>query len=214
MPPVAPKKNEPEDIFAGTGSGKGVPVFPHGAETVASIAESPGRGFARKLMRLLFFALGAAVIVVAGYFGYRYFLASQPSADVAPVNENAAENPEENAEAPVDLPAVEIPVTENPSTEPEVTPPAEPLSPQDDPLSTLDTDGDGLTDYQEVHIYNSDYRNADMDGDGLTDSEEIITWKTDPSKQDTDGDGYGDGEEVKNGYNPLGAGKIAPPPIR
>lgn len=48
----------------------------------------------------------------------------------------------------------------------------------------------------------------DSDGDGLSDGDEILKYKTDPNNRDTDGDGYSDGDEVKNGYNPLGAGKL------
>jgi len=47
----------------------------------------------------------------------------------------------------------------------------------------------------------------DTDGDGLSDFEEVNIYHTDPLKADTDGDGYSDGAEVKGGYNPLGAGK-------
>ncbi len=43
----------------------------------------------------------------------------------------------------------------------------------------------------------------DSDGDGLTNHEEIDTYLTDPNKADTDGDGYSDGEEVANGWDPL-----------
>jgi len=49
---------------------------------------------------------------------------------------------------------------------------------------------------------------ADSDSDGLTDTEELKIYGTDPKKADTDGDGYSDGDEVKNGYNPLGEGKL------
>jgi len=43
----------------------------------------------------------------------------------------------------------------------------------------------------------------DSDGDGLSDEEEINIYHTDPHNGDTDGDGYTDGEEIKNNYNPL-----------
>ena len=43
---------------------------------------------------------------------------------------------------------------------------------------------------------------TDSDGDGLTDSQEI-TLGTDTKKSDTDGDGYSDSEEVNDGTNPL-----------
>ena len=46
---------------------------------------------------------------------------------------------------------------------------------------------------------------VDTDGDGLIDGQEVF-YGSDPKKADTDGDGYKDGDEVKNGYNPTIAG--------
>lgn len=71
-----------------------------------------------------------------------------------------------------------------------------------------DFDGDGISDGDEVHKYGTSPNNPDTDGDGLTDYEEIMTYKTDPLNPDTDGDGFGDGEEVSWGFNPAGEGKI------
>ncbi len=59
-----------------------------------------------------------------------------------------------------------------------------------------DTDGDGLTDGDEVKKYNTNPLKADSDGDGLSDKDEIMIYKTDPNKADTDGDGLSDGDEV------------------
>lgn len=39
---------------------------------------------------------------------------------------------------------------------------------------TKDTDGDGITDYDEIHLYNTDPRSADSDGDNFTDGVEIL----------------------------------------
>jgi len=50
-------------------------------------------------------------------------------------------------------------------------------------------------------------KNIDSDQDGLSDEEEIF-YGTDKNNPDTDGDTYLDGDEVKNGYNPLGDGKL------
>ena len=61
-----------------------------------------------------------------------------------------------------------------------------------------DTDGDGLSDGQEVTQYKTDPNKADTDGDGLSDGEEVNTYKTDPNKADTDGDGLSDNAEVTN----------------
>jgi outer membrane protein OmpA-like peptidoglycan-associated protein len=59
-----------------------------------------------------------------------------------------------------------------------------------------DTDGDGLTDYEEIVKYHTDPLKPDTDGDGLTDGEEVMKYHTDPLKADTDGDGLNDGQEV------------------
>jgi hypothetical protein len=73
--------------------------------------------------------------------------------------------------------------------------------------SPVDTDKDGLTDEEEKALHTA-LDNPDSDGDGLSDYDEVKKWKTDPMRPDTDGDGFPDGEEVSNGYNPLGAGKL------
>ncbi len=50
--------------------------------------------------------------------------------------------------------------------------------------------------------------NLDSDSDGLTDYEEIYVYGTDPNNKDTDKDGVSDFQEVKMGQNPLGSGKL------
>jgi hypothetical protein len=71
----------------------------------------------------------------------------------------------------------------------------------------IDTDQDGLFDEEEESL-GMDINNSDSDGDGLSDREEVKFYKTDPLQIDSDGDGFSDGEEVKNGYNPKGSGKL------
>ncbi len=68
--------------------------------------------------------------------------------------------------------------------------------------SPLDSDGDGLRDYEEASM-GVDLFNPDTDGDGLLDGEEVNVYQTSPLKEDTDGDGFKDAEEVKvYGTNP------------
>jgi hypothetical protein len=96
----------------------------------------------------------------------------------------------------------------------------------------VDTDNDGLSDYDELNIYYSNPNNPDTDGDGYDDWTEIkngyspinpkkvtlkqldadkdglsddleLKFKTDLMKIDSDSDGYNDGDEIKNGFDPL-----------
>jgi len=69
-----------------------------------------------------------------------------------------------------------------------------------------DSDGDGLTDYQELLIHGTAYLNPDTDGDGLSDGAEVLLYGTNPLNTDTDGDGLSDYLEVMlYGTNPLNA---------
>ena len=67
----------------------------------------------------------------------------------------------------------------------------------------VDTDEDGLTD-EEEHDLGTDPGNPDSDADGLTDGDEVHVYETDPNNHDSDWDGLGDGEEVHDyGTEPL-----------
>ena len=47
-------------------------------------------------------------------------------------------------------------------------------------LKTKDSDGDGLTDFEEMYIYNTDKERKDTDGDGKSDQEEVKIEKSNP----------------------------------
>ena len=64
-----------------------------------------------------------------------------------------------------------------------------------------DTDGDGLSDDEEIFIAGTDPCLFDTDGDGLSDGDEVER-RTNPLIVDTDSDGMPDGWEVANGFNP------------
>ncbi len=96
--------------------------------------------------------------------------------------------------------------------------------------SDLDTDGDGLTDEQEIKVYATDPNLADTDADGFNDKEELDkgysprfadkklveadsdkdylpdAWElalgTGVMEPDSDGDKYLDGTEVRAGHDP------------
>jgi hypothetical protein len=63
--------------------------------------------------------------------------------------------------------------------------------------NNADTDGDGLTDGDEVIWAGTDPLNEDTDGDGLTDQEELLTYNSDPNNPDSDGDGAPDEWEIE-----------------
>src|SRR6185436_18875519 len=48
-----------------------------------------------------------------------------------------------------------------------------PVATQITDLKNLDTDADGLSDFSELNIYNTNINNPDTDGDGYSDGEEI-----------------------------------------
>ena len=60
---------------------------------------------------------------------------------------------------------------------------------------TRDSDGDGLSDGEEVNQYKTSPKLADTDGDDLTDYEEVYDTKTEPLKRDTDDDGVIDSKD-------------------
>lgn len=65
-----------------------------------------------------------------------------------------------------------------------------------DPLQ-FDTDGDRLKDADEVRTFMTNALAADSDNDGLNDGDEVYDRRTNPLKADTDDDGLNDGEEVR-----------------
>ena len=74
-----------------------------------------------------------------------------------------------------------------------------------------DTDGDGLTDAQEILTYATSPVRSDSDGEGLNDHAEVITHLTDPWDQDSDNDSYNDLDEVLYGGNPNNVASLPQP---
>ena len=70
-----------------------------------------------------------------------------------------------------------------------------------DDVTLHDGDSDGLWDSKELWVKTDPY-NPDTDGDGLTDYEEVIIYRTNPANPDTDGDGWGDKKEIEEKTSP------------
>jgi len=89
----------------------------------------------------------------------------------------------------------------------------------------LDSDGDGLTDRDEIRIYGTDPSLADSDGDGLDDGDEVARWGVEWNGDidndgfmnildiDSDNDGYHDGLEFVHGFDPADPQDLPAGPI-
>ena len=81
-------------------------------------------------------------------------------------------------------------------------------------LSAVDTDGDGLSDVDEIAIYGTNPNQADSDNDGLSDGAEVAMWGAawdddadgdgiiNLLEPDADNDGFPDGVEHSQGSDP------------
>ena len=72
-----------------------------------------------------------------------------------------------------------------------------------------DDDNDGVSNADEITLYGSNPNDPDSDGDGLTDGEEV-QHGTNPMEEDSDGDGFEDGYELRAGTNPDDANDSLP----
>ena len=73
-----------------------------------------------------------------------------------------------------------------------------------------DTDGDSLSDGDEVNTHGTNPLSVDSDNDSLSDPEELATHETDPNLADTDADGFDDALEIRFGADPNVPDEAAP----
>ncbi|MDD3435331.1 MAG: hypothetical protein PHY76_02520 [Patescibacteria group bacterium] len=203
--------------------------------TFSDEAETKG---SKKIIKLVLAGVIFILLVILGYIIYLKLIApksepvepalidvplegSESVPTITPgIGLEAQDSQEEN------IPTVNPAVSDEPSLIPSV-----PLGTTTPPIANIDSDGDGLTDeqemilgtnpfypdsdddglsdYEEASIYLTNPLNSDSDSDGLSDYEEINIYNTDPLNSDTDNDGYSDKTEIDGGYDPNGLGKLS-----
>lgn len=168
-------------------------------------------GIWRAVIMLIIVVFGILLIIFGGWWVYTSFIKGGTD-DSFPVNTQTL-SPAQNLEQKVETGPVASTLDENLLRQDVAKQPVEDTI--DNSVlfgQQVDSDGDGLSDEREKSL-GTDPENWDTDGDTLSDFDEVSVWSTDPFNPDTDGDGFFDGAEVKNGYNPSGPGSIFEPPV-
>lgn len=208
MPPPGPVSSPPDALKAGLLKPK--PVVNNmpniGGTESAEGGTAPVYTMKEPILgKIILFFIFAAVLGGLGFGGFwMYAKIANQDAGAPQVTEQKTEEPapsaSENSANPENN--IVIPGAESPSN---VT-----ADMNNDSIlfgEPVDADKDGLDDVREREI-GTDPNKSDTDGDGLSDGDEVIIWKTDPFNPDSDKDSFPDGTEVRNGYNPLGPGKL------
>ena len=88
------------------------------------------------------------------------------------------------------------------ASRPEPVPEVPPSGVTPPPSQSQDSDGDGISDQDELLRTGTDPQKEDTDGDGLGDGVEVL-YRMNPLDPDMDKDGVSDGGEVANGTDPF-----------
>lgn len=196
--------NEPEDMFADVDDSVTMTVMSGNSEKVTNPVIMEQHPMHKRMIWLGLIVV-LLIILGAGYYFYNKIyiksdIVTPPQLEA--INETT--NKQAQEENQLNDEVVEIIATSTSTSTVNNIDSPEPIV---NKQVITDTDGDGLTDEEEVTL-ETNINEPDTDGDGLFDREEVKVYKTNPLNPDTDGDGFTDGQEVKGGYNPNGEGKL------
>ncbi len=150
--------------------------------------------------------IGLGIILVGAliYLSYRFII--KPQAENNPVNQVATQTPV--VSTPITEETANSETATTSSTTPiEVVDPAS--APANENVATSSSEAINEELMPEEGLVEEVLWTPilDTDGDGLTDDEEVVM-RTIVTEIDTDQDGYLDLAEIKSGYNPIGAGRL------
>lgn len=231
-------QSEIETRQVGLASAGGAAPSPH-LDNNASMAVSAGDEMTRQMLsadqeaprpankgylKVIIIVLVIIILGAAAYFAYLTLFSGDETEEPitapivqetpinTPVNNFVEVIPEEIANTINNEVAPEEIISEENTLASDI-PPSTPLdnesSIENDFQNFVDSDGDGLSDDEEV-LLETNPNLIDTDNDGLSDYEEVRIYLTNPLNADTDGDGYPDGEEVRAGYDPNAVGAKLP----
>jgi hypothetical protein len=175
--------------------GGGVPAVVYVTDGAAEVA-SFGRTDRLEAGQMVIVDSDFAITAVDGPAAVLVGIVSAVIAGDAEVTRSAAPSV---ASLPSEMPsALSTAPSESPSESPSpsVSPSAS-ASPSPSPSELVDTDGDGLTDEDELRAWGTDPAKYDTDGDGASDGMEVDA-TTDPLNPDMDLDGLPDGVELRD----------------
>ena len=166
-PPQTEPAKEPEDIFSGINTG-GPKIAEDSGKTI--LPQKPKKGGGKRIILIILIVIIVILLIVGGVLAYLSFFQTseidqpEPVAPAIDVNENINAIVNENINADINI-NINAPFDED-----EIVLPPETILIY---RSSLDSDGDGLTDVEE-DLYGTDPNNPDSDGDGFFDGEELI----------------------------------------
>jgi hypothetical protein len=211
-PENMPAGKTPDALGAGLLRKKDMPVNSASTPVIAPTLYEMKQPILGKILLSILVVAVLGGLGFAGWYGYDKFIKNKTAVPLSPAVDVSEEKKTEQVQPPSEITETKIKETETPpvqnlesSTSSDVT-----SNMNNDKIlfgEAIDSDKDGLDDVREKELGTNQF-NADSDTDGLNDGDEVIIWKTNPLNPDTDNDTYKDGEEVRNGYNPLGPGKL------
>jgi len=174
---------------------------------VMTAGASSGAGL-KKILTVVLILLVVAILALAGWWVYGKFFADKSidknvpaTVDFNSVLKNLNDDLQKNTVQPA-VNNENKPVEDYQDTVlPDINTSTLPV------MIEQDSDSDKLTDFEEDTL-GTNPNKVDTDFDGLSDYDEVKVYFTNPLRADSDNDGFMDGLEVQNGYDPLGPGKL------
>lgn len=161
----------------------------------------------KKMLTVILIFLVVAILVLAGWWVYGKFFAEKSTDKNVPVTvdfNSVLKNLNDDLQKNTVQPAVN---NENKPAEDNKNAVIPNVNTSTPPVVEQDNDSDRLIDFEEDTL-GTNPNKVDTDFDGLSDYDEVKVYFTNPLRADSDNDGFMDGLEIQNGYDPLGSGKL------